>query len=321
MLTFLELGRKGNLGNQLFQVASTMGLAKKHGHGFVFPNWNYSPYFQYKFDSNIDNKDWLQIDELYFNHYDWHLTDGDFSINGWLQSELYFKNIDIKSIFKFNQKFEKDLLEKHTQLFTKPGILITIRRGDFVNNKLYFQLSYKYYFTALVKYFPDFKNYNIIFSSDDINYCKHHFSFIDNAFFLEDLNAIEQLCLGSKFDHYIISNSTFSWWLAWLGEKKETKVICPIRNFDGYHSSIFDEKDYFPKRWTTHDEKKHAISLKYFKLIIKDKSYKSKDRIMFFFNEMFLNFRKEIIINYLMKFKLIRSIVKTIKKIIRSVNL
>ena len=39
MLTFNQLGRYGRLGNQMFQVAGTIGLATQHGYSYGFPEW------------------------------------------------------------------------------------------------------------------------------------------------------------------------------------------------------------------------------------------------------------------------------------------
>lgn len=286
MLTFAKLGHKGNLGNQLFQIASTIGLSKKYGHDFTFPKWSYSDYFDFDFHESELKYDWESLNESRFNFYDWNIPNvGNYSINGWLQSELYFNSIDVHAVFKFKKDFEKKILEKYQELFSKPSILITVRRGDFVDNDCYFQLSYKYYFSALLHFFPDFENYNIVFTSDDINYCKYHFSFLNNVHFLEGLNAIEQLCLASYFDHFIISNSTFSWWLAKLGEKEKSLIVRPIQNFDGSYSEKYNEKDYFPIRWYKHDEKKVKIPLQYYKLILRGEVFK--------FNHQMKNFLKK----------------------------
>jgi hypothetical protein len=67
--------------------------------------------------------------------------------------------------------------------------------------------------------------------------------------------------LGSLCDDYIIGNSTFSWWTAWLGEKKESKVVRPFSNFDGLKSKELDDKDYFPERWIRFNHLDYKIKL------------------------------------------------------------
>ena len=45
MLTYRLLGRNGRLGNQLWQIASTIGIARARGEQAGFPFWRYRPYF------------------------------------------------------------------------------------------------------------------------------------------------------------------------------------------------------------------------------------------------------------------------------------
>jgi hypothetical protein len=294
MLTFLKLGHKGNLGNQLFQIASTIGLATQYGHAFCFPKWEYGKYFDFDFKEIEENKQWIPLNEAQFNYYEWNLPKGDYTLNGWLQSEKYFQNIDVKSIFKFKTDFEANLINQNKELFSKPTLLISVRRGDFVDNKDYFQLSYKYYFKALLHHFPDYEKYNIIFTSDDINYCKYHFYFLKNAYFLEGLNAIEQLCLASKFDHYIVSNSTFSWWLAKLGEKPNSTVICPIKNFDGSFAQKYDDSDYYPERWIKYNPNKDYLPSRFWKLFLKGETYKLKHQVFNLLKRSYVKIKKII---------------------------
>ncbi|MCD0471090.1 alpha-1,2-fucosyltransferase [Flavobacterium sp. JAS] len=270
MFVFNSLGRKGNLGNQLFQISSTIGLAIKHNREFSFPEWPYSEYFEYKLPKQDKNKKLIQIVENSYQYHDWEIGNQDYDINGALQSEKYFDVETTKKIFKFNDDFLKPLLDKYKYLYINKPIFISVRRGDFVNHPNYYQLSNSYYFLALTNNFPDWKDRNLIFMSDNINYCKSHFKFLKNAIFVENLSAIEQLALGSQGEDFIISNSTFSWWLAWLGEKENSKIIRPLKNFRGKYARLNNDKDFFPERWLLFDYRKNNKELKNFKLFIQD---------------------------------------------------
>lgn len=269
MIIFSRLGKKGNLGNQMFQIASTIGIALKNNQEFSFSKWEYSVYFQKEFPEIKKNESFQIIKEKSFKYNELKIEKGNYDLNGWLQSEKYFDKRNTKELFLFEEKFFNCLLNNHKPLFNKKTILISIRRGDFINHPHYFQLSFKFYFLALIKNFPDWEERNLIFTSDDIAYCKYHFSFLKSAFFLEELSAIEQLALGSQCDDFIISNSTFSWWLAWLGEKRNSKIIRPIKNFRDEFALKNDDSDYFPSRWISFDDNSYSLGSNYLNLMVK----------------------------------------------------
>lgn len=273
MITFSRLGKKGNLGNQMFQIASTIGIALKNNQEFSFPKWEYSKYFINQFPEIQKDENFKIVKEKSFKYNQFKLDNGNYDIDGWLQSEKYFDMRNTKALFLFEEQFIAGLLNSHQLLFNKKTILISIRRGDFINHPYYFQLSFKFYFLALIKNFPDWEKRNLIFTSDDIAYCKYHFSFLKNAFFLEGLTAIEQLALGSQCDDFVISNSTFSWWLAWLGEKRNSKIIRPIKNFRGEFAMKNDDSDYFPSRWISFDDNSYSLGSKYLNLMVKSFFY------------------------------------------------
>ncbi len=275
MITYSKLGKqyRGNLGNQMFQIASTIGIAEKYGHNYFFPSWQYSKYFEYQMPVADKDDSFKIIKEEKFNYYERDLREGNYDLDGWLQSEKYFEQSKIKEIYKFKKEFSEELIKKHQSLFLKKTILISVRRGNFVNNPYFFQLSFKYYFLAIIKNFPDWEERNLVFTSDDIGYCKYHFSFLKNVFFLNNLSAMEQMALGIQCDDFVISNSTFSWWMAWLGEKEKSKIIRPIKCFRGEFGKKNDDSDYYSSRWISFNDNLFKLDNKYFFLIIKANIY------------------------------------------------
>lgn len=159
--------------------------------------------------------------------------------------------------------------------------MISVRRGDFVYHPYYYQLSYKYYRLAIIENFPDWKQRNLIFTSDDIDYCKYHFSSLPNSYFLENFSAIEQLALGSQCNDFVISNSTFSWWIAWLGEKSSSKIIRPQYNFNPSIKDINLEKDFFPERWIRFNHHYFGFPKEFIEIFLRGSVYAIKTRMTF----------------------------------------
>lgn len=260
MIIFSKLERKGNLGNQLFQIASTIGIAKSNDHRFGFPKWSYETFFKNKLpEIKIENIEVYQEETFHFSVK--KFDNKNYDLDGWFQSEKYFDHDLTKHFFEFEPKFLVALKLKFQSVFEKKTILISIRRGDFVNHPDYFQLPINYYLNALIHNFPDWREKNLVLLSDDIDYCKFHFSFLENVFFADNLTAIEQLAIASLCDDFIISNSTFSWWCAWLGEKESSKIIRPLHYFTEFKNKIDNDKDYFPERWKIYNHLDVKIDL------------------------------------------------------------
>jgi hypothetical protein len=256
MITFSKLGYLGRLGNQLFEIASTIGLARKYDHEYIFPEWQYAKYFKSAFPVG-QVSDASPINERHFHYHDWPISqNGNYDLKGYLQSEKYWQQSDqqIRELFTFREDFSQDLRNRFIAAFQKPVIAVYIRRGDYVGNPNYAQLPVTYYVHALFKQFPNWLQYNILFISDDLPYCRIYFNQLPNAYFTDGLNEIEHLCLMSQCDHFIIANSTFGWWGAWLGEKAGSKIVRPAYHFDG-PMLMKDSKDIYPQRWTVFDHK------------------------------------------------------------------
>ena len=272
IISFSSLGRYGRLGNQLFEIHSTMGMAERYGAEAAFPEWRYEQYFDLTPSPSPSGEgSWMphgkmqtkRVTEQHFHHYDWRLTESC-DLIGYLQTEKYFGSTKLK----FKDEFIQEVKARHASVFDKPTICIQVRRGDYVGNGNYHQLSVNYYIDALLTHFPNWREHNILFISDDIEYCRVHFECLPNAYFPSPQPSpdgrgsdIVDMALASLCDHFIISNSSFGWWCAWFGEKAHSRVI----HCDCLHSGKLTSKghsDYYPERWIKHESQGHKIDLK-----------------------------------------------------------
>jgi hypothetical protein len=154
-----------------------------------------------------------------------------------------FKNL------KINQIFLNLLEEVNNLVIGENSVAIHIRRTDYLKvGSIHHVLDLDYY-TKSINYIKSKVNNPIFYIfSDDKKFVYENFSFEnfkilnysgDNSSFFDFL-AIRQC------QHFIIANSTFSWWAAFIGNKKNSIVIAPsvfLANED------LDFKTTYPKEW------------------------------------------------------------------------
>ena len=102
----------------------------------------------------------------------------------------------------------------------------------------------EYYKKALSKF--DASRQVVIFS-DDPAWCMKQELFGDDRFLVsEAAGPYHDLYLMSQCEDFIIANSSFSWWGAWLGGGD--KVIAPQRWF-GSNNAHLNTKDLYCRGW------------------------------------------------------------------------
>jgi len=269
ILSFSRLGAIGRLGNGLFQLASMVGLSRSKRCDLALPSWKYSKFFKGPIQEG--NPRGTQIKEPAF-HYcgDFIPDDRDYDVVGYLQSEKYWQHCEkeVRDMLAWEPKFLASIKAKYAEVFKKKTIAISIRQGDYVNNPGYTVLPALYYILALYEHFPDFRERNLLFLSDNISWAKLHFSCLPNAYFASDFDnkdyffsetAAEQLCLGSLCDDFILANSTFSYWIAYLANRG--KVVRPAHYLAGKLKQECDMKDFWPEEWVefNHEGKKFDL--------------------------------------------------------------
>ena len=88
----------------------------------------------------------------------------------------------------------------------------------------------QYYKNALQKIKQLCPKSTIIVFSDDIEWARRILNNVENVVFeSKDYNICEKVLLMSSCKHFIISNSSFSWWTQFLSPNKEKIIISPNR--------------------------------------------------------------------------------------------
>jgi hypothetical protein len=248
MLSFSRLGRPelGRLGNQLFQVSFITNFAHKFNIDYKIPYWRYAEYIDHKFNFSLGlsklNYD-LVIEEpslgyhedFFLNHLP-EIRDKRVNIaTGYFQSYRYFTKQHVLKVFRFNDKF------KSIKIDPSKSVAISVRRGDFVLHP-HFNNIEAGAFKAVLK---NFKKHKVFVFTDDFNYCKNEFTGPQYEF-MEGLNDIEQLITMSKFELFILSNSTFSYWGPMLNPDTK-KVWYPYYMFPDLNRCKLYNEIYWPQ--------------------------------------------------------------------------
>ncbi len=232
---------QGGLGNQMFQIAACIAYAKRYGLDYNIPatasnSHGHSAYFTHLRNPKWNNE--LPVDN--YNEKTFHYSEiphlsavphdrHNLIFKGYFQSYKYFENQKGEVIRAFDMpKFDNNAA----------GIVaVHVRRGDYLQHPGKHPVVSEEYLSKAIKYFQDLGYKKFSFFSDDPLWCSR---FVENQeslkqagyyMFHEQGPAIKDMAIMSQGEHQIMSNSTFSWWAAYLNPNPDKIVIYPARWF------------------------------------------------------------------------------------------
>ena len=187
-----------------------------------------------------------------YAYYDHFVDNKTKYMYGNFQSWKYFGKYDeqiCKELKVIKEQSEENRQLQH-EINSENSVCVHIRRGDYVNDSKWCQLdvcSYNYYLEGMKYIVSKIKNpVFYIFSNDsnDIQWIKDNYDFSSFKTKYVDLNNpdYEELRLMYNCKHFIISNSTFSWWAQHLSNNRNKIVIAPsIWNKEENASDIYEK--------------------------------------------------------------------------------
>lgn len=149
---------------------------------------------------------------------------------GYFQSPLFFRTFDPFQIIEFSES-ELKTIEKYTELSNQENpVVIQVRLGDYLSEEN-FGVPSSAYFSAATKEVNDFAERKVWLFTNDIPYALQYLprDILLNSRIIDEPNAssllmLRIMTLGRDF---IISNSTFGWWGAYLRYDRSGKVFYP----------------------------------------------------------------------------------------------
>lgn len=180
---------------------------------------------------------------------------GDIYLDGYWQTEKYFKGIENVILNDFTVKTEP--AERNKALLYKikncNAVAVHIRRGDYASNpqasSSHGTCSLEYYRKCVDLIVKRVSDPHFFIFSDDSQWTIEHFKIDLPTTFIshnEPSKGYEDLRLMRHCKHFIIANSSFSWWGAWLSRNSDKIVLAPKR---WLRKEGISTEDLIPEGW------------------------------------------------------------------------
>ncbi len=173
-------------------------------------------------------------------------------LSGYWQTEKYFKEIEtvLRADFSFKNTIGENTKELVKKINDCNAVCLHVRRGDFVTNPTHGTPGTDYYKSAETIISQKIINPVFFIFSDEIDWCKENIHLSGETYYVGDEFTGEkcrdyfELMILCK--HFIIPNSSFGWWAAWLSNNNNKVVIAPRIWFK---NSSWNTIDLIPDTW------------------------------------------------------------------------
>ena len=238
---------KGGLGNQLFTISFAQYLKSKNYKVFVDTSF-------YNTSHDYPRKLYIDIEKFGFNRINLK-SDRIFKLIKTRYEEVEnLTNLNTKILNRFKGYYQdttfldkKYLIDKLSLQNKKieESVMVHIRRGDYIG--LNEDLKLEYYSTAINKLEKKLGGCEITVFTDDHSLKIEDFKNFNVTKLLNDKNddVLETFKKMTQFQNFIISNSTFSFLAAFLGQEKNSTIYYP---YPWMRNSNVQIKN-FPKEW------------------------------------------------------------------------
>lgn len=185
----------------------------------------------------------------------------DTYLSGYWQSFRYFESSasELFSDLQPRQPLSEASRKTVEVINASSSVALHVRRGDYVSSpkasEFHGVLGDSYYVRALERVRALVPDPLFFIFSDDVPWCQEHLGLQGKqARFIswnKGADAWQDFVLMSHCRHHVIANSSFSWWGAWMADRRWGEigrlVIGPKEWFAGKQTSRADR---FPLHWT-----------------------------------------------------------------------
>ncbi|HZK54108.1 MAG TPA: alpha-1,2-fucosyltransferase [Desulfosporosinus sp.] len=196
------------------------------------------------------------IYESNFVYYDFSVSGNRTKyVRGVFQNIRYFESIanELKTIYRVRATPSEQNQKLLEEMASVNAVCMHIRRGDYITNakwsKQLLICDESYYVKAMQKIQEKVDNpvyYVFSNNNSDINWIRNNYNLPYPVRYIDFNNPdYEDFRLMNSCKHFIMSNSSFSWWAQFLSDNHHKVVIAPsrwssIENCSGLYMDIWD---------------------------------------------------------------------------------
>lgn len=173
-------------------------------------------------------------------------------LSGYWQSERYFTGVaaDLRNQLQLPLS---DAGQKLSRQIDEKSVCLHIRRGDYTRHpeiaRIHGLCDADYYRRTIRAMQDRLENPRFFIFTDEPSAAGFIRDLIDKPVFVRDYleeDEIVEFTVMQQFSNFILANSTFSWWAAWLSCKTDKVVLCPERWFADPSKNT---SDLYPSGW------------------------------------------------------------------------
>ena len=171
---------------------------------------------------------------------------------GWFQSPRYFAGVEdrVRTAFTYRRPLLEASRGLADRIAAHDAVCLNVRRTDFLTTDVLNATDQAYFERGAAYLTERLDTPRIFVFSDDVVWCRNNLRFDaptefigheHKGFKFGNYHRLMRLC-----NHFVIPNSSFAWWAAWLNENAGKMVVAPRHWFT---DPTIDTSDLVPERW------------------------------------------------------------------------
>lgn len=171
---------------------------------------------------------------------------------GWFQSPKYFAGVEdqVQKAFTYRHELLPESAELHQWIQSTNSVCLNVRRTDFLTTDVLNATNEAYFQRGADHMARNLDAPHIFVFSDDIEWCRENLKFdVPTEFVGHEHKGFKfgnYLRLMQSCNHFVIPNSSFAWWAAWLNTDPDKTVVAPAAWFT---DPTIDTTDLVPREW------------------------------------------------------------------------